>query len=101
MASPLARRLFAVDGVTSVFFGQDFITLTKKVGPADNCISNSAWAFPCLPPLSASGLLPRVPSMPASCNLDTSANRQALILIVAQLSRIGMVHYSMMLSGQR
>jgi hypothetical protein len=31
MASPLARRLFAIDGITSVFFGQDFITLTKKV----------------------------------------------------------------------
>lgn len=31
MASPLAKRLFAIDGVTTVFFGADFITVTKKV----------------------------------------------------------------------
>ena len=30
--SPLAERLFEVDGVTGVFFGQDFITVTKKDG---------------------------------------------------------------------
>jgi len=29
-ASPLARRLFAVDGVSGVFFGSDFITVTKS-----------------------------------------------------------------------
>ncbi len=28
-ASPLATRLFAVDGVTGVFFGTDFVTVTK------------------------------------------------------------------------
>lgn len=28
-ASPLARRLFAVDGVAQVFFGADFISVTK------------------------------------------------------------------------
>lgn len=27
--SPLAQRIFAVDGVTSVFFGADFVTVTK------------------------------------------------------------------------
>ena len=27
--SPLAQRLFAVDGVTAVFFGNDFVTVTK------------------------------------------------------------------------
>ncbi|WP_114964646.1 NifU family protein [Alkalilacustris brevis] len=27
--SPLARRIFAVEGVTGVFFGTDFITVTK------------------------------------------------------------------------
>ena len=27
--SPLAARIFAVDGVTGVFFGSDFITITK------------------------------------------------------------------------
>ncbi|WP_136684783.1 NifU family protein [Falsirhodobacter xinxiangensis] len=27
--SPLARRVFAVDGVTGVFFGHDFVTVTK------------------------------------------------------------------------
>ena len=28
-ASPLARRVFAVDGVAGVFFGTDFVTVTK------------------------------------------------------------------------
>ena len=28
-ASPLAARIFAVDGVTGVFFGNDFVTVTK------------------------------------------------------------------------
>lgn len=28
--SPLATALFAIDGVTSVFFGADFITVTKR-----------------------------------------------------------------------
>jgi Fe-S cluster biogenesis protein NfuA len=28
--SPLATALFAIDGVTSVFFGADFVTVTKK-----------------------------------------------------------------------
>ncbi len=31
-ASPLARRLFAIEGVTGVFFGYDFITVTKADG---------------------------------------------------------------------
>jgi Fe-S cluster biogenesis protein NfuA len=31
-ASPLAARLFDIDGVTGVFFGYDFITVTKE-GP--------------------------------------------------------------------
>jgi Fe-S cluster biogenesis protein NfuA len=30
--SPLAERLFAVDGVCGVFFGSDFITVTKSTG---------------------------------------------------------------------
>ena len=30
--SPLASRLFAVDGVEAVFFGADFITVTKDEG---------------------------------------------------------------------
>jgi Fe-S cluster biogenesis protein NfuA len=31
-SSPLARRVFAVDGVTGVFFGTDFVTVTKAEG---------------------------------------------------------------------
>ena len=27
--SPLARRLFQVDGITAVFFGADFVAVTK------------------------------------------------------------------------
>ncbi|CUH38881.1 Fe/S biogenesis protein NfuA [Jannaschia seosinensis] len=30
--SPLARRLFAIPGVTAVFFGNDFVTVTKDDG---------------------------------------------------------------------
>ena len=30
MSSPLAKRLFAIDGVTGVFFGSDFVTVTKS-----------------------------------------------------------------------
>mmetsp|Transcript_6727 Transcript_6727/g.17238 ORF Transcript_6727/g.17238 Transcript_6727/m.17238 type:complete len:311 (-) Transcript_6727:361-1293(-) len=30
MASPLAKKLFNVDGVTGVFFGADFVTVTKS-----------------------------------------------------------------------
>jgi Fe-S cluster biogenesis protein NfuA len=29
-SSPLARRIFAVDGVTGVFLGSDFVTVTKS-----------------------------------------------------------------------
>ncbi len=31
-SSPLAQRLFAVEGVTGVFFGGDFVTVTKAEG---------------------------------------------------------------------
>ena len=31
-ASPLATRLFAIEGVTNVFFGPDFISVTKAEG---------------------------------------------------------------------
>ncbi|MCW5697075.1 MAG: NifU family protein [Bauldia sp.] len=31
-SSPLARRLFAIDGVSGVFLGDDFITVTKAGG---------------------------------------------------------------------
>lgn len=30
MSSPLAKSLFAIDGITRVFFGSDFITVTKS-----------------------------------------------------------------------
>ena len=29
-ASPLARKLFSIDGVNAVFFGSDFVTITKQ-----------------------------------------------------------------------
>ena len=32
-ASPLAGKLFAIPGVTGVFFGYDFVTVTKEDGP--------------------------------------------------------------------
>ncbi|MGI9509867.1 MAG: NifU family protein [Geminicoccaceae bacterium] len=31
-SSPLAKRLFTVDGVTGVFLGRDFVTVTKAAG---------------------------------------------------------------------
>lgn len=30
MASPLAKRLFGIDGVNSVFFGSDFVTVSAS-----------------------------------------------------------------------
>src|SRR5919109_2712046 len=30
--SPLAERLFAIDGINGVFFGHDFIAVTKREG---------------------------------------------------------------------
>ena len=30
MQSPLAKRIFGVDGVNYVFFGSDFVTVTKN-----------------------------------------------------------------------
>ncbi|GIL47058.1 hypothetical protein Vafri_3888 [Volvox africanus] len=30
MKSPLAKKLFSIDGITSVFFGSDFVTVTKR-----------------------------------------------------------------------
>ncbi len=30
--SPLARRLFGIDGVSGVFYGSDFVTVTKSAG---------------------------------------------------------------------
>ncbi|WVY92502.1 hypothetical protein V8G54_031590 [Vigna mungo] len=37
MNSPLAKSLFAIDGVTRVFFGSDFVTVTKS--------EDAAWEF--------------------------------------------------------
>ncbi|XP_027365748.1 nifU-like protein 4, mitochondrial [Abrus precatorius] len=37
MNSPLAKALFAIDGVTRVFFGSDFVTVTKS--------EDAAWEF--------------------------------------------------------
>ncbi|CAL0316261.1 unnamed protein product [Lupinus luteus] len=37
MNSPLAKSLFAIDGVTRVFFGSDFVTVTKS--------DDSSWEF--------------------------------------------------------
>jgi Fe-S cluster biogenesis protein NfuA len=36
-SSPLARKLFAVDGIRSIFYGPDFITVTKN--------EDANWAF--------------------------------------------------------
>jgi hypothetical protein len=30
LTSPLAKRLFGIDGITGVFFGSDFLTVTKS-----------------------------------------------------------------------
>eukprot|EP00955_Chlamydomonas_euryale_P088883 364418-Chlamydomonas_euryale.AAC.24 len=56
MASPLANRLFKIDGITSVFFGSEFITVTKKVGASkafthcaelwQACLLTYTWACP-------------------------------------------------------
>ncbi|KAL0358584.1 UNVERIFIED_CONTAM: NifU-like protein 4, mitochondrial [Sesamum angustifolium] len=37
MSSPLAKNLFGIDGITRVFFGTDFVTVTKS--------EDSSWDF--------------------------------------------------------
>ena len=41
--SPLARRIFAAGGVTGVFFGTDFVTVTKAEAQAWNISSRPFW----------------------------------------------------------
>lgn len=43
-ASPLAKRLFQIDGVKSVFFAQDFITITKDPAIAWSIIKPSVFS---------------------------------------------------------
>ena len=44
MSSPLAKRLFAIDGVTGVFFGSDFVTVTKSDDYAWNVLRPQIFA---------------------------------------------------------
>ncbi|KAK9831403.1 hypothetical protein WJX81_001684 [Elliptochloris bilobata] len=44
VASPLAKRLFAIDGVTNVFFGSDFVTVTKNDDLAWNMLKPEVFA---------------------------------------------------------
>ncbi|KAL6765679.1 hypothetical protein V8C86DRAFT_2456804 [Haematococcus lacustris] len=44
LQSPLAKRLFAIDGVTSVFLGADFITITKKADASWSVLKPLAFA---------------------------------------------------------
>ena len=43
--SPLATRVFAVEGVTGVFFGTDFVTVTKE-DAVDRATQSAAYAPP-------------------------------------------------------
>ena len=43
--SPFAQRMFAVEGVKSVFFGNDFITITKRRFGLASFKTNSSWAL--------------------------------------------------------
>ena len=42
-ASPLAERLFAVNGVSGVFLGRDFVTITKDEGSEWDHIKPLFW----------------------------------------------------------
>lgn len=44
MSSPLAKRLFAIDGVSGVFFGSDFVTVTKSDDYAWNILKPQIFA---------------------------------------------------------
>jgi nucleoid DNA-binding protein len=41
--SPLAEALFAIDGVCGVFFGSDFMSVTKSSGAADDAETSKDW----------------------------------------------------------
>lgn len=44
MQSPLAKKLFQIDGVTNVFFGSDFVTVTKSEDYTWNVIKPDVFA---------------------------------------------------------
>lgn len=44
MQSPLAKKLFQIDGVTNVFFGSDFVTVTKSEDYTWNVIKPDIFA---------------------------------------------------------
>jgi hypothetical protein len=86
MASPLAKRLFQVDGVTSVFFGADFITVTKQVC-ACSCFG-SATLFWVHGHLTHSCITPLLPSTCLALQLDL----QHHTMLVASSSVLCSVH---------
>ena len=43
--SPLAQRLFGVNGVTGVFLGRDFVTVTKEDGIEWDHEACSSWCY--------------------------------------------------------
>ena len=66
MKSPLAKKLFGTDGVKQVFFGSDFVTVTKDddyrwavlkpdilAAIADHISSGKHFAPPCHPLISS------------------------------------------------
>ena len=44
MQSPLAKKLFQIDGVSNVFFGSDFVTVTKSEDYTWNVIKPDVFA---------------------------------------------------------
>ena len=44
MQSPLAKKLFQIDGVNNVFFGSDFVTVTKSEDYTWNVIKPDVFA---------------------------------------------------------
>jgi len=67
-ASPLAAALFRVDGVTAVFLGSDFLTVTKAEGAAWDEVKPGAFAA--ITEHYASGLPALRPQSPGSAPLS-------------------------------
>ncbi|AQK92807.1 NifU-like protein 4 mitochondrial [Zea mays] len=81
MTSPLAKSLFAIDGVTRVFFGSDFVTVTKSEETSWDCLKPEVFAA--IMDFYSSGQ-PLFLDSNAAASMDTA---------IHEVSQLSSVHY--------